>query len=141
MSTVALFYLYLFFFFFALYIFSFVFDNFHLCCIKIRSNIARLVCHTIMVSTSTTRRELYFSAIWELLPFVPICNVMIKDWGGGIILAPFEFVIIERKEDICIWYYIDYNLNDRYLYLSNYYLKLMSWGLQEGHWVRALGTR
>lgn len=61
--------------------------------------------------------------------------------GGGIILAPFEFVIIERKEDICIWYYIDYNLNDRYLYLSNYYLKLMSWGLQEGHWVRALGTR
>lgn len=56
-------------------------------------------------------------------------------------MAPFEFVIIERKEDICIWYYIDYNLNDRYLYLSNYYLKLMSWGLQEGHWVRALGTR
>lgn len=88
----------LFFFFFALYKFSFVFDNFHLCCIKIRSNIARLVCHTIMVSTSITRRELYFSAIWELLPFVPICNVLIM--GGGIILAPFEFVIIERKEDI-----------------------------------------
>lgn len=84
MSTVALFYLYFYFFFFvALYKFSFVFDNFHLCCIKIRSNIARLVCHTIMVSTSITRREFYFSAIWELLPFVPICNVLIMAGGGG----------------------------------------------------------
>lgn len=88
--------LFLIFLFFALYKFSFVFDNFHLCCIKIRSNIARLVCHTIMVSTSITRREFYFSAIWELLPFVPICNVMIKD-GGGDNLGPVRIRYYRKK--------------------------------------------
>lgn len=88
---------------------------FHLCWIKIRSNIARLLCHTSMVYVNNETRLLY-SAIRELLPFVPICNKFKREEGGGI-LAPF--VIIERKKDICIWYCIDYNLHDRYPYLSN----------------------